>query len=465
MKVDSSTSIDFAFLARYSTQAPRYTSYPTAVEFTQDFSYEDLKQAFIRNDEKAKQDSTPLSLYVHLPFCRSACYFCGCNVIYTSKEDKKERYIEYLQKELAILSSLLDTKREVVQLHFGGGTPSFFDEKQLARVIELVRKSFPNFASSAEVSCEIDPRYFTDGQMQALRAGGFNRLSFGVQDFDERVQEAVHRFQSVELVQRAVTIARNAGINSINFDLIYGLPYQSVESFMQTLEKVVSLNPDRLAIFNYAHIPWMKKTMRKIDESTLPSPKTKLEILKSTIDFLAQKDYAMIGMDHFAKKSDELYLALESRSLRRNFQGYTTRGFSQTIGIGLTSIGEGYDYYAQNTKDLAVYEKAIDEGRLPLERGISLSQEDILRKSVIMELMNNLCIEFASFKQQWGLDFTAHFAKELASLQEYLDLGILIHNEKGLYTTPTGAMLIRNIAMVFDTYLAKSQKRAFSKTI
>ena len=276
MKVDSSTSIDFAFLARYSTQAPRYTSYPTAVEFTQDFSYEDLKQAFRRNDEKARQDSTPLSLYVHLPFCRSACYFCGCNVIYTSKEDKKERYIEYLQKELAIVSSLLDTKREVVQLHFGGGTPSFFDEKQLARVIELVRKSFPNFASSAEVSCEIDPRYFTLKQMQALRAGGFNRLSFGVQDFDERVQEAVHRFQSVELVQRAVTIARNAGINSINFDLIYGLPYQSVESFMQTLEKVVSLNPDRLAIFNYAHIPWMKKTMRKIDESTLPSPKTSL---------------------------------------------------------------------------------------------------------------------------------------------------------------------------------------------
>lgn len=234
---------------------------------------------------------------------------------------------------------------------------------------------------------------------------------------------------------------------------------------MQTLEKVVTLNPDRLAIFNYAHIPWMKKTMRKIDESALPSPKTKLEILKSTIDFLIQKDYAMIGMDHFAKKSDELYLALESHSLRRNFQGYTTRGFSQTIGIGLTSIGEGYDYYAQNTKDLAAYERAIDEGRLPLERGINLSQEDILRKSVIMELMNNLRIEFAPFKQQWGIDFAKHFDKELASLQEYLELGILIHNEKGLYTTPTGAMLIRNITMVFDTYLAKSQKRAFSKTI
>ncbi len=242
MKVDSSTAIDFAFLARYSTQAPRYTSYPTAVEFTQDFSYEDLKQAFQRSDQRAKVDSTPLSLYVHLPFCRSACYFCGCNVIYTSKEDKKDRYIAYLQKELAIISSLLDTTREVVQLHFGGGTPSFFDEKQLARVIELVRKSFPNFASNAEVSCEIDPRYFTPKQMQALRAGGFNRLSFGVQDFDEAVQEAVHRFQSVELVQRAVTIARNAGISSINFDLIYGLPNQSVKSFMQTLEKVVSLD-------------------------------------------------------------------------------------------------------------------------------------------------------------------------------------------------------------------------------
>ncbi len=462
-----SSAIDFDRFVRYNKSAPRYTSYPTAVEFKPDFDYEALKAAFIRNDKRSKEKGIPLSLYVHLPFCRSACYFCGCNVIYTSREDKKERYITYLQKELAILATLMDTRREVVQLHFGGGTPTFFDASQLGRVIALVRETFPNFAHNAEVSCEIDPRHFGSEQMQVLKAGGFNRLSFGVQDFDERVQEAVHRFQSVEVVRKAVEIARESGITSINFDLIYGLPYQSVASFMHTLEKVIALNPDRLAIFNYAHVPWMKKTMRKIDATKLPTPSVKLEILKNTIDMLAQYGYAMIGMDHFAKKTDELYLAKVSRQLRRNFQGYTTRGFSQTIGIGLTSIGEGYDYYAQNYKDLTSYEKALDEGRIPIERGVLLSREDILRKDVIMELMNNLSLEFVFFEERYGISFCAYFAKELEALQEYQELGILKITDKGLYTTPTGGLLIRNIAMVFDAYLQyiPKEQRVFSKTI
>lgn len=460
-----SSAIDFSFFARYSTAAPRYTSYPTAVEFTPDFTYDDLVESYTRNDALAKDSGMPLSLYVHLPFCRSACYFCGCNVIYTSKEDKKDRYIAYLDKELSILRTLMDTSRQAVQLHFGGGTPTFFDAKQLSHIITLIRESFGNFAPDAEISCEIDPRHFNPEQMQALRAGGFNRLSFGVQDFDERVQQAIHRFQSVELVGSAVKIAREAGIASINFDLIYGLPHQNLKSFMQTLEKVVALNPDRLAIFNYAHVPWIKKTMRKIDESALPLPSVKLEILKNTIDFLHSHGYAMIGMDHFAKKNDELYLAASSKTLRRNFQGYTTKGFSQTIGIGLTSISEGYDYYAQNTKDLTTYESALDGGRIPLERGIALSPEDILRKSVIMELMNTLSLEFAPIEARFGISFTQYFSSELARLQEFIDLGVLHRTERGLYTTPTGALLIRNIAMVFDTYLAKPREHTFSKTI
>lgn len=461
-------NIDFAKFAKYSKSAPRYTSYPTAVEFGADFGYEDLRESFKRNDSYDTQESRlPLSLYVHLPFCQSACYFCGCNVIYTSKQDKKDRYISYLQKELAILSTLMDTSREVVQLHFGGGTPTFFDSTQLSKVITLIKDTFPNFAPNAEISCEIDPRHFEVSQMNALKEGGFNRLSFGVQDFDEAVQKAVHRFQSVELVNEAINIARKSGINSVNFDLIYGLPKQTLASFMATLQKVVSLSPDRLAIFNYAHIPWLKKTMRKIDENDLPSPQEKLEILKNTIDFLGKNGYEMIGMDHFAKKSDELYIAKQNGELRRNFQGYTTRGFSQTIGIGLTSIGEGKDYYAQNVKDLASYENALDEGRIPIERGIKLSSEDILRKEVIMGLMNNLKLDFDSIEKTHNIDFRVHFASELERLKEYADIGVLEINDNGLYPTPTGGLLIRNIAMVFDNYLHSlpQEKRVFSKTI
>ena len=463
-----SSQIDFAKFAKYSKSAPRYTSYPTAVEFDTDFDYDELKKSLKRNDSFDTQGSRlPLSLYVHLPFCQSACYFCGCNVIYTSKQDKKERYISYLKKELAILSTIMDTSREVVQFHFGGGTPTFFDSAQLEQIITLVKSTFPNFASNAEISCEIDPRHFESSQMDTLKNGGFNRLSFGVQDFDENVQKAVHRFQSIELVENALNIARKSGIKSINFDLIYGLPKQNLASFLSTLEKVISLSPDRLAIFNYAHIPWLKKTMRKIDENDLPSPQEKLEILKNTIDFLGNNGYEMIGMDHFAKKSDELYIAKQKGELRRNFQGYTTRGFSQTIGIGLTSIGEGKDYYTQNVKDIASYETALDSGKIPVERGIKLSKEDILRKEVIMGLMNNLKLDFASIQKTHNIDFIAHFASELDRLKEYANIGVLEINDKGLYTTATGGLLIRNIAMVFDTYLhaLPQEKRVFSKTI
>lgn len=456
--------IDFEKFAAYSKPGPRYTSYPTAVEFHNNFSSKEYIENLQLSDEKYAH--IPLSIYAHLPFCRSACYFCGCNVVYTSKEDKKTRYIEYFKKELALLADKTNTKREVVQFHFGGGTPTFFNAAELQEAIESIRAVFPNFSPNAEISCEIDPRYFTQDQMQVLHDGGFNRLSFGVQDFNPKVQEAVHRHQSPELVQKAVELARKFGIDSINFDLIYGLPFQNLESFRQTLDTVLELSPERLAIFNYAHVPWMKKTMRKIDESTLPSPQEKLQILKQSIEVLGSAGYEMIGMDHFAKKTDELYRAKIQKQLRRNFQGYTTKGFSQTIGIGLTSIGEGVEYYAQNYKDMTMYEKAIDNGILPTERGIKLTQEDRLRKSVIMELMNTLSLDFSHAQQEFGIHFSDHFARELALLAPYQEAGLIEVSNNAITTTQTGGMLIRNIAMCFDAYLQDTtQQKRFSKTI
>lgn len=463
MNILGETMIDFEKIAKYSKAGPRYTSYPTANEFHSGFTHLDYQKAL------AESNSTnlPLSLYVHLPFCRSACYFCGCNVIYTSKEENKALYLPYLRKELELLSQFLDTKREVIQLHFGGGTPTFFNANELKEIIALLREFFPNFSSQAEISCEIDPRFFTPEQMQVLREGGFNRVSFGVQDFDPQVQKAVHRIQSVELVSEAVQIARSFGINSINFDLIYGLPYQTLQTFSETLNKVISLSPDRLAIFNYAHVPWMKKTMRKIDETTLPSPKEKLKILEFMISFLSNNGYELIGMDHFAKRDDELYRAKEQGELRRNFQGYTTKGFSQTVGIGLTSISEGTNYYAQNHKDLNEYQKALDEGILPTSKGIWLNEEDRLRKEVIMQIMNNLYLDFSKIEKQFSIDFKAYFGNALEALKPYEEIGLVELGENYLKATPTGGMLIRNIAMEFDGFLAKAPigENKFSKTL
>ncbi|WP_104691228.1 oxygen-independent coproporphyrinogen III oxidase [Helicobacter heilmannii] len=452
--------LDFHKYASYSKPGPRYTSYPTAVEFNPSFQEAELLEAFKRADQKI-----PLSLYFHLPFCKSACYFCACSVIYTNSQSKKERYIGYLAKELELLKFHLDTHREVVQLHFGGGTPTFYSAEQLDRIIINIKATFPNFSKEAELSCEIDPRHFSLEQMQVLKEHGFNRLSFGVQDFDPQVQVAVNRLQSVDLVHEKVQIARDFGINSINFDLIYGLPLQTIQSFETTLLEVLKLNPDRLAVFNYAHVPWVKHTM-KIDPKTLPSPQEKLALLQFLIGFLKEHGYEMIGMDHFAKKDNELYLALQNKQLRRNFQGYTTKKFSQTIGVGVTSIGEGQDYYTQNFKDLKRYEQVLDGGHLPVERGVRLSSEDRLRKEVIMHLMNNLELDFHSIEKAFNIDFKTHFKDALSALKPYEQEGLVTISEGRLKTSPTGAMLVRNLAMVFDAYLgAQSGARRFSQTL
>lgn len=306
--------IDFKKFEKYSRPGPRYTSYPTAPEFHTNFTQEDLISKF-----KSQSDTRPLSLYIHIPFCRSACYFCGCNVIFTSKEDKKIRYIEYLKKELKILAKYLNTNRLVTQMHFGGGTPTFLSPEQLNEVIVSIKDTFPNFASDAEISCEVDPRFFTKEHMVVLKNAGTNRISFGVQDIDPKVQETIHRIQSFETTKKVVEIARDAGIKSINIDLIYGLPHQTKESFANTIKKIVTLNPDRLAVFNYAHVPWMMKTQRKFDETTFAPPSTKLEILKDSIEFFTTNGYKMVGMDHFAKPEDELFKAIQKGELHRNF--------------------------------------------------------------------------------------------------------------------------------------------------
>lgn len=454
--------IDFAKFVKYSKPGPRYTSYPTAPEFSEIFTQDDLKEFY-----KNQSDDRPLSLYIHMPFCRSACYFCGCNTIFTSKEDKKTRYIEYLKKELNILKNHLNTKRVVTQMHFGGGTPTFFSPSQLEVVITAIKEIFPNFSPDAEISCEVDPRYFTVEHMNVLKAGGCNRLSFGVQDLDEEVQKTIHRIQPFELTQNVIKIAREAGIHSINTDLIYGLPYQTRESFKKTLEQMITLNTDRFAVFNYAHVPWLMKTMRKFDETTFPKPEVKLEMLKDTIDFFTSNGYKMVGMDHFAKPEDELFKAIEKGELHRNFQGYTTKGGADLIGIGLTSIGNGVDYYAQNFKELEPWENAIDNGDLPVYKGYRLSDDDILRQFVIMELMSNFSLNIKRVEEEFKINFKEYFDDAIKALKEFEDAQLLKITDNKIEVSQTGSMLIRNICMPFDAYLNKipEEKRRFSKTI
>ena len=454
--------LDFAKFTKYSKPGPRYTSYPTALEFSTDFAY-DAYLDKLKSQDKAR----PLSLYFHLPFCRNACYFCGCNVVFTSKEDKKERYIDYLRREMDILAGHLDTSREVIQLHFGGGTPTFFSAEQLDRIIKAIKAHFPNVTADAEISCEIDPRHIDEAQMKVLHEGGFNRVSFGIQDFNEKVQEAVHRIQPYDITKKAMDLARKYKMHSVNVDLIYGLPHQSLASFKETLKLAVTLDPDRFAVFNYAHVPWLKKTMRKIDETTLPRPDEKLAIMQHTIDFMQNSGYRMIGMDHFAKPEDELFKAIEKGELHRNFQGYTTKGGADLVGVGLTSIGEGADYYAQNFKEMAVYEAAIDAGRLPFERGVTHSADDLIRQHVIMELMSNFKLDIRRFEAKFGVTFEAYFADALETLQPMVHEELLEITPEKIECSPTGTLLIRNIAMAFDAYMKKhaGNKKTFSKTV
>jgi oxygen-independent coproporphyrinogen III oxidase len=454
--------LDFAKFAKYSKPGPRYTSYPTALEFSDSYEYDEYVKKL-----EAQDSSRPVSLYFHLPFCKNACYFCGCSVVFTSKEDKMLRYVEYLKRELKILSTRLDCKRDVIQMHFGGGTPTFFSAAQLKIIIDEIKSYFPNFVKGAEISCEIDPRHIDEDQMKVMSEAGFNRVSFGLQDFNEKVQIAVHRVQPYSISKDAMDLARKYNMHSVNVDLIYGLPFQTLETFKETLKLAINLSPDRFAVFNYAHVPWLKKTMRKIDETTLPLPDEKLQIMQYTIDFLTSNGYKMIGMDHFAKPEDELFKAIEKGELHRNFQGYTTKGGADLIGVGLTSIGEGVDSYNQNFKDMGEYEAAIDAGRLPFERGVVLNADDQIRQHVIMELMSNFKLDVKRFEKQYKIDFKTYFADAILELQPFADEELIVMDEEKIECSQTGTLLIRNIAMAFDAYMHQhsASKKTFSKTV
>jgi len=448
---------DPVLLQKYNISGPRYTSYPTALEFSENYSEAD----FIRANQRAPD--RPLSLYIHIPFCHRLCYFCGCNKVVTRHQHKADDYLQTLAKEIEARGRLF-ANRIVTQMHWGGGTPTFLNKAQISRLTALLRQHF-TFSDEAELSIEIDPREIEPEVIDHLYACGFTRLSMGVQDFNKEVQEKVNRVQDEQVIVALVERARQVGFRSINLDLIYGLPKQTPESFAFTLQKVIALNPDRLSVFNYAHMPGHFAAQRKIKEAELPDSRQRLTILQQTIATLMAAGYQFIGMDHFARPEDELAIAQREGKLHRNFQGYTTQGENDLLGLGVSAISIIGDSYAQNQKELKSWSAAVEAQGIALWRGVELSHDDILRREVIKTLMCNFSLDFADFQPMHG-DFTDYFAEDLALLAPLIADGLVERNEKGLQVTAKGRLLVRNICMCFDRYLRQQARRQqFSRVI
>jgi len=465
MSSTSSTTlkVDVDILKKYTKAGPRYTSYPTAPIFSEEFGEADYKRII----EGTNKNETPadLSLYFHLPFCRSVCYFCGCNVIYTKRGDQADQYLDYLEKEIRMVAALQKPGRQVAQLHFGGGTPTFLSTDQLRRLNKAIRDNF-TLSPDIEAGVEIDPREASDEHIKTLREIGFNRISMGIQDFDPVVQKAVHRVQTEELSRHVIDVCRQEKFDSINIDLIYGLPHQTKESFEKTVDKIIEINPDRMAVFNFAYVPWMKPIQKSIKEEDLPSVEEKFKILKMVIEKFTTAGYVYVGMDHFAKPDDELFVAQKDKTLYRNFQGYTTKAGCDLYGLGVTSIGQVGNCYVQNAHELSDYFQGVEEGRLPIYRGYELNDEDILRRHIITRIMCDFELEFADIEKAFNLNFKEKFALELSELEPMTKDNLLTLSEDGLVVSDLGRILIRNIAMVFDVYLRKSDKEMrFSKTV
>jgi len=453
--------IDLDLIRAYDKSGPRYTSYPTAVQFTTDFSESDY-QAQIELSNKNNGD---LSLYFHIPFCDTICFYCGCNKIVTKNRNRAEPYLERLYKEIQMQAALFDSNRIVSQLHWGGGTPTFINHEQMQRLMEGTRKHFNLLSDdSGEYSIEIDPREANTETITLLRKLGFNRMSLGVQDFNPLVQKAVNRIQSFEQTKEVIDAARETGFHSISIDLIYGLPHQSVKTFSETLQRVIELDPDRLSIFNYAHLPEMFKTQRQINAEDIPAPQVKLEILQQAIKQLTDVGYNYIGMDHFAKPDDELTIAQNKKNLYRNFQGYSTHADCDLIGLGVTSIGKVANCYSQNVKTMDEYYEHIDNNKLPVFRGVELNSDDLLRREVINQLICHYYLNFSDIEKQFQINFADYFSKELKQLQQIQQDGLIELNQGEITVQPIGYLLIRNICMVFDRYMAES-KSSFSKVI
>ncbi len=455
--------VDIDILKKYTKAGPRYTSYPTAPVFSEAFGPDEYEKKI--KETNGVENPPDLSLYFHLPFCRSVCYFCGCNVVYTKRGDQADQYIDNLEKEIKRVASFQKEGRKVVQLHFGGGTPTFLSTEQLRRLQGAITDNF-TLADNVEAGVEIDPREASDEHIKTLREIGFNRISMGIQDFDPKVQKAVHRVQTEELSRHVIDVCREQKFDSINVDLIYGLPHQSVKSFEKTVDKIIEIDPDRMAVFNFAYVPWMKSIQKMIKEDELPSPEEKFEILKMVIEKFTGAGYVYVGMDHFAKPNDELFVAQKNKTLYRNFQGYTTHSGCDLYGMGVTSISQVGNCYSQNIHELPDYYQGIEEGKLPIYRGYELNDEDILRRHIITRIMCDFELEFKDVEEEFGLDFKKNFAVELSELEPMTEDNLLTLSDTKLVVSDLGRILIRNIAMVFDTYLRNSEKEMrFSKTV
>jgi oxygen-independent coproporphyrinogen-3 oxidase len=463
MSTDQRIDFDLDLIRRYDQSGPRYTSYPTALELHDGFGAAEYAAACARSNAAGR----PLSLYFHIPFCDTVCFYCACNKVATKDRTLAQPYLDRVHRELEMQSALFERGRRVEQLHWGGGTPTFISRDQMQALMDETRRWFELAGDDeGEYSIEIDPREADDETVALLRRLGFNRMSLGVQDFDPTVQKAVNRIQTEAETLAVLEAARAEGFRSISIDLIYGLPHQSVAGFERTLGRIVDFAPDRLSVFNYAHLPQRFMPQRRIDEADLPAPQTKLDILQSTGRVLADAGYVYIGMDHFARPDDELALAQENGTLYRNFQGYSTHADCDLIGIGVTSIGKVDNTYAQNRRTLDEYYAAIDAGHLAIFRGIELSRDDEIRRDVITRLICHFVLDFAAVERAWGIDFASYFADALPKLAPMQHDGLLTMDAQGIRVLPRGRLLIRNICMVFDAYLAaKKGKVGFSKVI
>lgn len=449
-----STPFDPELLRRYDRPGPRYTSYPTAPQFAAGFGEVELREAALASNG----DPIPrrLSLYVHVPFCLSPCFYCGCNRIITRDLSRADTYLARLYREIDLTAALFDRDREVIQLHFGGGTPNFLSPAQLREVVDTLRRQF-HFSNSPDrdISIELDPRFISPDEVAELADIGFNRASLGVQDFDPLVQEAVNRIQSVEQTVAVIDACRASGFKSVNVDLIYGLPKQNLEGFTRTLDIVAGVRPDRIAVYSYAHLPELFKAQKQIDAADMPTPETKLALLQLAIGKLTAAGYIYIGMDHFALPDDDLARAQERGGLHRNFMGYTTHADSDLIGLGVSAISHIGDSFSQNPRDLISWQGAIDDGRLPVFRGMRLSEDDQLRADLIQSLMCQGEIPIAALERRYAIDFDDYFADALEQLQPLAADGLVRIEPGRIAVTSQGRLLLRNIAMCFDHYLDK----------
>ena len=460
--MDQSLVFDLDLIKRYDKAGPRYTSYPTALELHDGFTEAHYREEIVKSNALG----SPLSLYFHIPFCDTVCFYCACNKIVTKNRQHAEPYLANLLKEIALQGSLFDSTRVVNQLHWGGGTPTFLNAQQMQQLMDATRQHFSlKEDDTGEYSIEIDPRETNSETIKHLRSLGFNRISLGVQDFDPAVQKAVNRLQTEAKTFGVLEQARAEGFRSTNIDLIYGLPLQTVESFSKTLDKVLQVSPNRFSIFNYAHMPTRFKTQRQINDVDMPNAKVKLDILQMVGQTLLAAGYVYIGMDHFAKPDDELAIAQREGKLYRNFQGYSTHSDCDLIGFGITSIGRVGDVYSQNVKDLESYDQLLSQDKLPVFKGVTLDEDDKCRAEIITQLICNFQLTFSQIERVYAISFNEYFRAEIEALKPMEEDGLLNLTEEGIEVLSAGRFLIRNICMVFDKYLAQKHQQQFSKVI